>query len=341
LWKLVRAHRASGGVVQRARRGAPAPAGAVKEGSTFEEQAVVALQEEGAGSGHTLPDPNSPSSASYDDKSRDAAALVEMQRLCVAGERIRACRVGIASRLWAHALVLACGDPQLHQEVTKEFAASAVAQECPMQTLYLLYGGQVQSLFQKPDFVRQWKRSVALMLSNPTPTDQAVLVRLGDTLWAKSTDTLGAHICYLLAGARLEALASPKARVVLLGGDHRLRTKPFAHPTVLQMTEIFEVAQHQDAQPQSQAYRFVYACQLAELGLHEEVLSSHTHTHTDTRTHNIHKIHTHNTYTQTHTYKHTHTHTHTNAHSHLHTQTHTNTHSHLLTYTHVCTHTRP
>jgi hypothetical protein len=310
LWKLVRAHRASGGVVQRARRGAPPPGGAVKEGSTFEEQAVVALQEEGAGSGHTLPDPNPPNSASYDDKSRDAAALVEMQRLCVSGDRVRACRVGMASRLWAHALVLASGDPPLHQEVTKEFAACAVAQDCPMQTLYLLYGKQVQSLFQKPDFVRQWKRSVALMLSNPTPTDQEVLVRLGDTLWAKNTDTLGAHICYLLAGARLEALASPKARVVLLGGDHRLRTKPFAHPTALQMTEIFEAAQHQDAQPQSQAYRFVYACQLAESGLHEEAPSLHTQTHTHTHTHIHTNIHTH-TYTCTHSHTRTHSHIHT------------------------------
>ncbi|KAJ7109395.1 Sec23-binding domain of Sec16-domain-containing protein [Mycena epipterygia] len=145
--------------------------------------------------------------------------------------------------------------------MTPNFAAPALANNIPVQSL------------------ASWADTVAMMLSNPMTADtSAALTALGDQLlshqWVEA-----AHACYLLSPqtSPVGGIGNPSARIVLLGSRSPQVWPSFykdSDPVIF--TEILEFSlslappvKGQDAfygLPHLQAYRFIRAMALAELG---------------------------------------------------------------------------
>ncbi|KAJ6547614.1 Sec23-binding domain of Sec16-domain-containing protein, partial [Mycena capillaripes] len=145
--------------------------------------------------------------------------------------------------------------------MTPNFAAPALANNIPVQSL------------------AEWADTAAMILSNPmTPDTSAALTALGDQLlshqWVEA-----AHACYLLSPqtSPIGGIGNPSARIVLLGSRSPQIWPSFykdSDPVIF--TEILEFAlslappaKGQDAfygLPHLQAYRFIRAMALAELG---------------------------------------------------------------------------
>ncbi|KAF7363490.1 Protein transport protein sec16 [Mycena sanguinolenta] len=145
--------------------------------------------------------------------------------------------------------------------MTPNFAAPALANNIPTQSL------------------AEWADTAAMMLSNPMTADtSAALTALGDQLlshqWVEA-----AHACYLLSAqtSLVGGIGNPSARIVLLGSRSPQVWPSFykdSDPVIF--TEILEFAlslappaKGQDAfygLPHLQAYRFIRAMSLAELG---------------------------------------------------------------------------
>ncbi|KAJ6596911.1 Sec23-binding domain of Sec16-domain-containing protein [Mycena vulgaris] len=145
--------------------------------------------------------------------------------------------------------------------MTPNFAAPALANNIPAQSL------------------AGWADTVAMMLSNPLTADtSAALTALGDQLlshqWVEA-----AHACYLLSPqtSPVGGIGNPSARIVLLGSRSPQVWPSFykdSDPVIF--TEILEFAlslappvKGQDpfyGLPHLQAYRFIRAMALAELG---------------------------------------------------------------------------
>ncbi|KAF7294895.1 Protein transport protein sec16 [Mycena indigotica] len=145
--------------------------------------------------------------------------------------------------------------------LTPNFAAPATANNIPTESL------------------ASWAETAAMLLSSPMTSDtSAALTALGDQLLAHQW-VEAAHACYLLSPqtSPLGGLGNATARVVLLGSKSPQIWTSFykdSDPTIL--TEILEFglslntpAKGQDAFygfPHLQAYRFIRAIGLAELG---------------------------------------------------------------------------
>ncbi|KAJ6502501.1 Sec23-binding domain of Sec16-domain-containing protein [Mycena sanguinolenta] len=145
--------------------------------------------------------------------------------------------------------------------MTPNFAAPALANNIPAQSL------------------AEWADTAAMMLANPMTADiSAALTALGDQLlshqWVEA-----AHACYLLSSqsSLVGGIGNPSARIVLLGSRSPQVWPSFykdSDPVIF--TEILEFAlslappaKGQDAfygLPHLQAYRFIRAMSLAELG---------------------------------------------------------------------------
>ena len=52
-----------------------------------------------------------------------------------------------------------------------------------------------------------------------------MLGRLGDVLWSRYGCVEAAHVCYLAADHAFQSADNPNARLVLLGGDHKIRRR--------------------------------------------------------------------------------------------------------------------
>ncbi|KAK7020573.1 protein transport protein sec16 [Favolaschia claudopus] len=145
--------------------------------------------------------------------------------------------------------------------MTPNFAAPALANNIPVQSL------------------AEWAETAAMMLSSPMTSDiSAALTALGDQLlshqWVEA-----AHACYLLSSqtSSIGGIGNPSARIVLLGSRSPQVWPSFykdSDPVIF--TEILEFAlslappnKGQDpfyGLPHLQAYRFIRAISLAELG---------------------------------------------------------------------------
>ena len=75
--------------------------------------------------------------------------MAEVQRLLLAGQHEDACRVAMHAGLWGHALLLSSHiNAQLCNEVIAAFAERSFVPGDPVQTLYYLYGGSGEKIFQ-------------------------------------------------------------------------------------------------------------------------------------------------------------------------------------------------
>ncbi|KAG6850992.1 hypothetical protein H0H93_004479 [Arthromyces matolae] len=130
-----------------------------------------------------------------------------------------------------------------------------------------------------PQALSRWAETAAMLLSSPlSPESSAALTALGDQLAANQI-VAAAHVCYLLAPqtSPLGGLGHPSARITLLGSRNPQTSTHFSKdPDPLIFSEIVEFAlslatpiKGQDAFtgiPHLQAYRFIRAVTLAEVG---------------------------------------------------------------------------
>ncbi|KAF9482773.1 hypothetical protein BDN70DRAFT_800853 [Pholiota conissans] len=136
---------------------------------------------------------------------------------------------------------------------------------------------QTSNLLLLPvDSLTAWAETVAMMISSPlTPEASSALTALGDQLIANDW-VEAAHVCYLLSPqtSLFGGLGSPSARLTLIGAKNPADV--MKHPDSLTFSEILEfamslvpVSKGQEAFhgiPHLQAYRFIRAIQLAEVG---------------------------------------------------------------------------
>ena len=68
----------------------------------------------------------------------------------------------------------------------------------------------------------QWPRTLLIMAANRKPGDAAALSGLGDHLWTldRPDARTYAHVCYILAGRPLDAVAASDSRFLAPGVDH-------------------------------------------------------------------------------------------------------------------------
>lgn len=130
-----------------------------------------------------------------------------------------------------------------------------------------------------PESLSKWTETVSMILSNPMTVDSSgALTALGDLLFSNQW-TEAAHVCYLLSPqtSPIGGIGSPSTRITLLGGKNPLTYPSFtkdADPFIL--SEILEfalslvpVTKGQEpfhGLPHLQAYRFIQALSLAEMG---------------------------------------------------------------------------
>ncbi|KAG6866929.1 hypothetical protein C0991_003845 [Blastosporella zonata] len=137
----------------------------------------------------------------------------------------------------------------------------------------------VQGTTLPPQALAKWTETVAMILSSPlSPENSATLTALGDQLAANQL-VEAAHVCYLLAPqtSPLGGLGHPSTRIVLVGSRNPQTWPSFAKDRdPFMFTEIVEFAlsmatpaKGQEAFsgiPHLQAYRFIRAMALAEIG---------------------------------------------------------------------------
>ncbi|XP_047948533.1 protein transport protein SEC16B homolog isoform X1 [Salvia hispanica] len=221
------------------------------------------------------------------------ATAAEVQNLLVSGRKKEALQCAQEGQLWGPALVLAAqlGD-QFYGETVKQMALCQLMAGSPLRTLCLLIAGQPADVFsadatavnnmagavnvpQQPTqfgancMLDDWEENLAVITANRTKDDELVLMHLGDCLWKERTDTIAAHICYLVAEASFEPY-SDSARLCLIGADHWKMPRTYASPEAIQRTEIYEYSKtlgnSQFVLLPFQPYKYVYALMLAEVG---------------------------------------------------------------------------
>ena len=116
------------------------------------------------------------------------------------------------------------------------FAASSLPDGSPLRSFYLVLANSMQELARPSEHSRspqqraalldRWQENLAILLANRS-RDGAVLGRLGDVLWSRYGCVEAAHICYLAADHAFQSAENPNARLVLLGGDHKIRRRNF------------------------------------------------------------------------------------------------------------------
>eukprot|EP00884_Botryococcus_braunii_P015742 jgi/Botrbrau1/2851/Bobra.0036s0001.1 len=214
----------------------------------------------------------------------------EVQRLLLLGNRDEALQVATQGGLWGPALVIAYQQgPAAFAQAAGSMLSTCLLENSPLHTALSMMAGASDSLFpisgsveagyraglgEEQAGLAHWRSHLAVLGSNPTPGDEAVLFRLGDRLWAEANEAAAAQVCYLLAGQRPEPY-SREARLCALGWDHRFSPRAWGHPACLQRTQVLEWA----APPgpgggwvTGMAYKLVYAVQLAEQGFVERAL---------------------------------------------------------------------
>ena len=211
--------------------------------------------------------------------------LQKIQSLLLGGRREEACKVALDAQLWNHALVIsaACSE-QTRSSVICRMALRDLNVGSPLQTLYLMLAKAPSQIFSQQSpaaaadggtgcaALRDWKRNLAMILANRTVGDNKVISAYGDKLWAQQGHPRAAHLCYLLAGTPVSALAAASsARIVTVGADHHKSIRAIFDPESAQMNEVWwytAMLGNPKADPAgSQPCRLAYASVLADFGM--------------------------------------------------------------------------
>lgn len=196
--------------------------------------------------------------------------LSQIQTLLVSGKRAEACQLAVAHALWDHAMVISSHlDWNTCHEVIYKFIQATAPVGAPIRTLYTVLAGRTNDFANNVEILGRWKENLAIILANKPKDSTTALLRLGDVL-ARNGNKSALQFCTLLAdSSKLDEFADPEAKLLLVGAS--LQTGELISASAVQMTELLEMAKRQlnpmFTFPQLQVYKFVYATQLADMGL--------------------------------------------------------------------------
>jgi hypothetical protein len=212
--------------------------------------------------------------------------LDRIQQAVVRGDLQRAHAMAVEHGVWQHALVLASHvGADAYRDTVARFVRAELPIGAPLHTLYSAMSGQAGALLKgeiKPDLLSSWRANVAALLANHVKGAPSLVGTLGDQLWASARRHRAAHVCYLITERPFGAELDPNARVVLLGADHKMRTR-FAvadpGPEAWRMSEVLlyvgQQANSQHNAPTLLHYRLIYAQMCADVGLLQQA-QAHT-----------------------------------------------------------------
>ncbi|KAF8248767.1 hypothetical protein K440DRAFT_237033 [Wilcoxina mikolae CBS 423.85] len=207
----------------------------------------------------------------------DSEAMTTFRKKLLSGDREGAVWFAADKRLWAHAMLISGTiGKDLWKRVVEEFVKSEVKTLGEgSESLAVLYAtlagnweesvdelippsarmgmpmlstsqGQEQSL---EDRLGKWRETLALILSNRSPGDQASILALGRLLanygWVSAS-----HICYIFArqsplgggGALFGGPDEPTTDFCLLGANHKVKSELGRDIDSILLSEIYELA---------------------------------------------------------------------------------------------------
>jgi COPII coat assembly protein SEC16 len=195
--------------------------------------------------------------------------LQEIQTLLESGQQRQAFDIAMENSLWSHALIIGnILGSQFYGQALIKFVNETLSEQSSLRATYELFAGQ-KSTQPSSSLMKKWKNNICLILGNPSAQSASLIGQLGDTLWANYRKNISAHICYILAGVKLQPYHG-NSRVVLLGADHK-RSARFVNPLAILRTELYEyiLASQESAikSPAFQRYKFILAMWMADFGL--------------------------------------------------------------------------
>ncbi|KAI9746396.1 MAG: vesicle coat component [Claussenomyces sp. TS43310] len=241
----------------------------------------------------------------------DAAAVDNLRRLLLRGERERAVWEAVDKRLWAHAMLISNTlSKDLYKQVVQEFVQKEVKNigenTESLAALYEVFAGNFEESvdelvppsaragFQMVspsglsgpsrdalDGLDRWRETLGLVLSNRSPDDNHAICALGKLLSGYGRAE-AAHICFIFARDRSVFGGSddPSSNVVLVGSDHLqqpLELDKEIEPVLL--SEVYEYGLSLSATsnmpsglPHLAIYKLQHATVLAEVGQRDKAL---------------------------------------------------------------------
>ncbi|CAD6448426.1 4fe22f9b-fd39-4241-ac7d-d91f06e0265e [Sclerotinia trifoliorum] len=241
----------------------------------------------------------------------DPAAVDQIRKHLLRGEREKAVWEAVDKRLWAHAMLISnTVSKELYKQVAQEFVQKEVKNVGdntePLAALYEIFAGNFEesidelvppsaragfqmvststSLSPSKDALEgldRWRETLGLVLSNRSTDDTKALAALGKLLSGYGRAE-AAHICYLFArnSSVFGGIDDPSTNMVLIGSDH-LR-QPFDFDRELEpvlLSEVYEyglslsnVSSIVTSNPHLAVYKLHHAAVLAEYGHRQKAL---------------------------------------------------------------------
>lgn len=241
----------------------------------------------------------------------DPAAVDQLRKHLLRGDRQKAVWDAVDKRLWAHALLISnTVSKDLYKQVAQEFVQKEVKNigdnTEPLAALYEIFAGNFEESIDELvppsaragfqmvstsstagpskdalDGLDRWRETLGLVLSNRSTDDTQALNALGKLLSGYGRAE-AAHICFLFARSLslFGGIDSPGTSFVLVGSDH-LR-QPFDFDRELEpilLSEVFEygmtlssVSTVAYSSPHLAVYKLQHAKILAEYGLRDKAL---------------------------------------------------------------------
>ncbi|KAL4141229.1 hypothetical protein PRNP1_014351 [Phytophthora ramorum] len=212
----------------------------------------------------------------------------DLRELLLVGDRKGAVSAAMSAHMWPEAMLIASfTDKEEYRRVLRTYLDEHYATGDPCRALFMSFADQQENSVQEPKRLLQtnaqqstdslilssWVSHAQVLLANRTADTSKILTELGDRLWNELDAVAAAHVCYLLAGAQVEA-PMPSSKMALLGGDHRTpkEARFYVSPAAVQRTEVYEWAQKHSKGAAAnlmipfQGYKLIYAMLLADHG---------------------------------------------------------------------------
>lgn len=241
----------------------------------------------------------------------DPAAVDELRKHLLRGEREKAVWEAVDKRLWAHAMLISnTVSKELYKQVAQEFVQKEVKNigenTESLAALYEIFAGNFEESIDELvppsaragfhmvststasgpskdalDGLDRWRETLGLVLSNRSIDDSQALNALGKLLSGYGRAE-AAHICFLFARTYsvFGGIDDPQSSIVLVGSDHLRQPYEFdkeMEPILL--SEVFEygmslssTSNTASSSPHLSIYKLQHATILAEYGYREKAL---------------------------------------------------------------------
>ncbi|KAL2067697.1 hypothetical protein VTL71DRAFT_15793 [Oculimacula yallundae] len=241
----------------------------------------------------------------------DPAAVDQLRKHLLRGEREKAVWDAVDKRLWAHAMLISnTVSKELYKQVAQEFIQKEVKiigdNVEPLAALYEIFAGNFEESIDELvppsaragfqmvsasngtgpskdalDGLDRWRETLGLVLSNRSTDDSKALNSLGKLLSGYGRAE-AAHICFLFARSLsiFGGVDDPQASIVLVGSDQLRQPYDFdreLEPVLL--SEVFEYGMSLSStstiavsSPHLAIYKLQHAKVLAEYGFRDKAL---------------------------------------------------------------------